>query len=75
MQSKHRCSAQAAALKGGSAGTAWGFVANRVYMAMVQEAFKNTTLAEILSEENPCPTLREHDLELGDGATRRRRAE
>jgi Rrf2 family nitric oxide-sensitive transcriptional repressor len=26
-------------------------------MAMVQEAFQSTTLAEILSEENPCPTL------------------
>ncbi len=26
-------------------------------MAMVQEAFEGTTLAEILSEENPCPTL------------------
>ena len=26
-------------------------------MAMVQEAFEGTTLAEILSDENPCPTL------------------
>ena len=26
-------------------------------MAMVQEAFEGTTLAEILSENNPCPTL------------------
>ena len=26
-------------------------------MGLVQEAFKETTLAEILSEENPCPTL------------------
>jgi Rrf2 family protein len=26
-------------------------------MAMVQEAFEGTTLAEILSEDNPCPTL------------------
>jgi Rrf2 family transcriptional regulator, nitric oxide-sensitive transcriptional repressor len=26
-------------------------------MAMVEEAFSGTTLAEILSEENPCPTL------------------
>ncbi len=26
-------------------------------MAMVEEAFSSTTLAEILSEENPCPTL------------------
>jgi len=26
-------------------------------MGMVQEAFEGTTLAEILSEENPCPTL------------------
>lgn len=26
-------------------------------MFMVQEAFASTTLAEILSEENPCPTL------------------
>jgi Rrf2 family nitric oxide-sensitive transcriptional repressor len=26
-------------------------------MAMVQAAFQSTTLAEILSEENPCPTL------------------
>lgn len=26
-------------------------------MAHVEEAFANTTLAEILSEENPCPTL------------------
>ena len=28
-------------------------------MAMVQEAFAKTTLDEILSEENPCPTLQE----------------
>lgn len=27
-------------------------------MAMVQDAFEGTTLAEILSDENPCPTLR-----------------
>jgi len=27
-------------------------------MAMVQEAFAGTTLAEILSENNPCPTLK-----------------
>lgn len=27
-------------------------------MAMVQRAFEGTSLAEILSEENPCPTLR-----------------
>jgi Rrf2 family protein len=27
-------------------------------MAMVEAAFGQTTLAEILSEENPCPTLR-----------------
>jgi len=26
-------------------------------MAMVQNAFEGTTLAEILSEDNPCPTL------------------
>jgi len=26
-------------------------------MAMVQEAFAQTTLAELLSENNPCPTL------------------
>lgn len=26
-------------------------------MAMVQNAFEGTTLAEILSDENPCPTL------------------
>ena len=26
-------------------------------MAMVQEAFEGTSLAEILSEDNPCPTL------------------
>jgi Rrf2 family nitric oxide-sensitive transcriptional repressor len=26
-------------------------------MAMVQDAFEGTTLAEILSDENPCPTL------------------
>ena len=26
-------------------------------MAMVQEAFERTSLAEILSEDNPCPTL------------------
>ncbi len=26
-------------------------------MAMVEQAFHGTTLAEILSEENPCPTL------------------
>ncbi len=26
-------------------------------MAMVEQAFSTTTLAEILSEENPCPTL------------------
>ncbi|MFN2370143.1 MAG: Rrf2 family transcriptional regulator [Candidatus Krumholzibacteriia bacterium] len=26
-------------------------------MAMVQEAFASTTLAELLSENNPCPTL------------------
>ena len=26
-------------------------------MGLVQEAFKKTTLAELLSEENPCPTL------------------
>ncbi len=26
-------------------------------MASVQEAFSTTTLAEVLSEENPCPTL------------------
>ncbi len=26
-------------------------------MAMVQEAFEGTTLAEILSDDNPCPTL------------------
>jgi len=26
-------------------------------MAMVEEAFASTTLAEIISEENPCPTL------------------
>ena len=26
-------------------------------MAMVQEAFESTSLAEILSEDNPCPTL------------------
>jgi len=26
-------------------------------MAMVEQAFAGTTLAEILSEENPCPTL------------------
>jgi len=28
-------------------------------MAMVQEAFASTSLAELLSEENPCPTLRQ----------------
>jgi Rrf2 family nitric oxide-sensitive transcriptional repressor len=27
-------------------------------MAMVQEAFEGTTLAEILSDNNPCPTLK-----------------
>ena len=27
-------------------------------MAMVQDAFSNTSLAEILSDENPCPTLK-----------------
>lgn len=27
-------------------------------MAMVQEAFASTTLAELLSETNPCPTLK-----------------
>lgn len=27
-------------------------------MAMVQEAFAKTTLAELLSENNPCPTLK-----------------
>ena len=27
-------------------------------MAMVEDAFATTTLAEILSEENPCPTLK-----------------
>jgi len=26
-------------------------------MAMVQEAFEGTSLAEIMSEDNPCPTL------------------
>jgi len=26
-------------------------------MGMVQEAFEGTSLAEILSENNPCPTL------------------
>jgi hypothetical protein len=26
-------------------------------MAMVQDAFEGTTLAEILSDDNPCPTL------------------
>ena len=28
-------------------------------MGMVQDAFANTTLAEVLSEENPCPTLQQ----------------
>jgi Rrf2 family nitric oxide-sensitive transcriptional repressor len=28
-------------------------------MAMVQEAFEGTTLAEILSDNNPCPTLQQ----------------
>ena len=28
-------------------------------MASVEKAFASTTLAEILSEENPCPTLQE----------------
>jgi len=28
-------------------------------MGMVQDAFATTTLAEILSEENPCPTLQD----------------
>lgn len=27
-------------------------------MGLVQDAFRNTTLAEVLSEENPCPTLK-----------------
>lgn len=33
-------------------------------MAMVQEAFANTSLAEILSEENPCPTLQRQLVQL-----------
>ena len=33
-------------------------------MGMVQDAFTNTTLAEILSEENPCPTLQEQLITL-----------
>jgi len=28
-------------------------------MAMVENAFSGTTLAEILSEDNPCPTMKE----------------
>ena len=27
-------------------------------MGLVQEAFRDTSLAEVLSEENPCPTLK-----------------
>lgn len=33
-------------------------------MAMVQEAFEGTTLAEILSENNPCPTLQKQLAQL-----------
>ncbi len=33
-------------------------------MAMVEEAFSGTTLAEILSEQNPCPTLQKQLLTL-----------
>lgn len=28
-------------------------------MGMVEEAFRDTTLAEVLSDENPCPTLKQ----------------
>ncbi len=33
-------------------------------MAMVEKAFSGTTLAEILSEENPCPTMQKQLLTL-----------
>jgi Rrf2 family transcriptional regulator, nitric oxide-sensitive transcriptional repressor len=33
-------------------------------MGMVEEAFAKTTLAEILSEENPCPTLQQQLITL-----------
>ena len=33
-------------------------------MAMVEEAFSATTLEEILSEQNPCPTLQKQLLKL-----------
>lgn len=33
-------------------------------MGMVEEAFSETTLAEILSEQNPCPTLQKQLLKL-----------
>ncbi len=33
-------------------------------MAMVQNAFENTTLAEVLSDENRCPTLQEQLITL-----------
>ena len=33
-------------------------------MAMVQEAFEGTTLAEILSDNNPCPTLQKQLAQL-----------
>jgi Rrf2 family transcriptional regulator, nitric oxide-sensitive transcriptional repressor len=33
-------------------------------MAMVEQAFAGTTLAEILSEDNPCPTLQKQLLTL-----------
>jgi len=33
-------------------------------MGMVQEAFSNTSLAEVLSDENPCPTLRKQLAQL-----------
>ncbi len=33
-------------------------------MAMVEQAFAGTTLGEILSEENPCPTLQKQLLTL-----------
>ncbi len=33
-------------------------------MGQVQESFRKTTLAELLSEENPCPTLKEQLITL-----------
>jgi len=34
-------------------------------MAMVEDAFGSTSLAEVVSENNPCPTLQKQLLELG----------